>query len=86
VSVRETEWAYSLLTAQMPEQGFSAPEKNYPILIHKQVSGMAHVSKESDSLSCHPHVHPQMECAMPGFTPWSQSIIAVWLVFISRPI
>jgi len=34
---------------------------------------------------CHPHVYPQVEWTIPAFTPQSQSIIALWLVLISRP-
>jgi len=48
-------------------------------------SGMAHVNEGSRSFTCHPHLYPQMDWAMPAFTPQLQSITALWLVLISRP-
>jgi len=47
---------------------------------------MARVNEGSHSFTCHPHVYPQMEWVMPAFTPQPQSIIALWLVRISRPL
>jgi len=48
-------------------------------------SGMARVNEGSHSFTCHPHVYPQVEWTIPAFTPQPQSIIALWLVLISRP-
>ena len=50
-----------------------------------QRSGMARVNEESHSFTCHPHVYPWVERAIPAFTPQSQSTTALWLVLISRP-
>jgi len=46
---------------------------------------MAHINKGSHSFTCHPQVYPQVERAMPAFTPQLQSVTALWLVLISRP-
>jgi len=46
---------------------------------------MAHVNKGSHSFTCHPHVYPQAEWAVPAFIPQPHSITAFWLVFISHP-
>jgi len=48
-------------------------------------SGMARVKEGSHSFTCHPHVYPQVEWAIPAFTLQPQSITALWLVLISRP-
>ena len=48
-------------------------------------SGMARVNEGSHSLTCHPHVYPQVKWAIPAFTPQPQSIPELWLVLISRP-
>ena len=46
---------------------------------------MARVNEVSLSFTCHPQVYPQVEQAIPAFTPQPQSITALWLVLISRP-
>jgi len=46
---------------------------------------MARVNEGSHSFyTYHPHVYPQIECAIPAFTPLPPSITALWLVLISR--
>ena len=37
------------------------------------------------SLTCHPHVYPQVELAIPAFAPQPQSVTALERVLISRP-
>jgi len=46
---------------------------------------MAHVKEGSHSFTCHPHVYPQAEWAIPAFTPQLQSITALCPVLISHP-
>jgi len=46
---------------------------------------MARVNEGSHSVTCHPHVYPQVEWTIPAFTPQPQSITALWQL-ISRPI
>jgi len=46
---------------------------------------MARVNEGSHSLTCHPHVYPQVEWTIPAFTAQPQSIVALRLVLISRP-
>jgi len=48
-------------------------------------SGMACVNDGSHSFTCHPHVYPHVEWAIPASTPQLRSISALWLVFISHP-
>ena len=48
-------------------------------------SGMAQVNEGSHCFTCHPHVYPQVEWTIPGFTPQPQSVTAFWLVLISCP-
>jgi len=48
-------------------------------------SGMTSVNEESQNLTCHPHVYPQLEWATPAFSPQPQSAAALWPVLISRP-
>jgi len=43
-----------------------------------------HVLTRDHSFTCHPHVYPQIEWAIPAFKPEPQSITALWLVLISR--
>jgi len=43
---------------------------------------MARVNKGSHNFTCHPHVYPQVESAIPAFDPQPQSITALWLVLI----
>jgi len=47
-------------------------------------SGMARVNEGSHSCTCHLHVYPQVEGAIPAFTPQPHSITALWTVLISR--
>jgi len=35
---------------------------------------MAHINKRSHSFTCHPHAYPEVEWAIPAFTPQPQSI------------
>jgi len=49
-----------------------------------RLSGMARVNNGSHSFTFHPHVYPQVEWAIPAFTPRLQSVTALWLVLISR--
>ena len=55
----------------------------YELLITRR-SGTAGVDEGSHSFTCHPHVHPEVECTIPAFTPKPHSITALWLVLISR--
>jgi len=48
-------------------------------------SGVARVNEGSHSFTCHPHVYPQAEWTIPGFTPQPHSIIALSPVFIFGP-
>jgi len=43
-------------------------------------SGIALVNKWSHSFTCHPHIYPQVEGAIPAFTFQLQSFTAVWPV------
>jgi len=45
--------------------------------------GMSRVDERSQSFTCHPHMHLQVERAVPAFTPQPQSITILWLVLIS---
>jgi len=49
-------------------------------------SGVARVNEGSHSFTCHAHVYPQVEWAIPAFTPQPQSITALWMVLISIPL
>jgi len=43
---------------------------------------MAHANEGSDSFICHPHVYPQVEWAIPAFTPQPQIITVLgWYSF-----
>jgi len=42
-------------------------------------------NKELHSFTCHPHVHSQIEYAMPAFTLKPQSITTHWPVLIYHP-
>jgi len=55
----------------------------YELLICRH-SGMACVNKGSHSFTCHPHVYPQVELTIPAFNHQMQSVVALWLVLISR--
>jgi len=46
---------------------------------------MSHINEGSQSFTCHPHVYPQVEQAIPAFTPQLQSVAALLLVLISHP-
>jgi len=48
-------------------------------------SCMTRVNEGSHSFSCHPHVYPQVEWAIPAFAPQPQSVTALWPVLISHP-
>jgi len=43
-------------------------------LTHPSGAQAWRVNEESHSFTCHPHVYPQMEWAMPAITPQPQSI------------
>jgi len=43
---------------------------------------MALVNEGSHSFTCHLHVYPQVELAIPAFTPQRQNITAFWPVLI----
>ena len=57
----------------------------YELLISRR-SDTARVNEGSHSFTCHPHVHPQVERAMPAFTPQPQSVTALMagIHFLSR--
>ena len=46
---------------------------------------MARVNEGSHSFTCHRHVYPQVEWAIPAFTPQPQSVSVLWPVLISCP-
>jgi len=46
---------------------------------------MVRVKQGLHSFTCHPHVYPQVEWAIPAFTLQPQSIITLWLVLIFHP-
>ena len=46
---------------------------------------MARVTEGSHSLTCHPHVYPQVEWTIPAFTPQPQSVTMLWPVLIFHP-
>ena len=46
-------------------------------------SDMTVVNEKSHSFTCHPHVYPQVEGAIPAFTAQPQSDTTFWLVLIS---
>jgi len=46
---------------------------------------MARVNEGSHSLTCNPHVYPQVEWTIPAFALQPQSITALWLVLTSCP-
>jgi len=48
-------------------------------------SGMARVNEGSHSFTCHPHVYPQVERAIPAFAPQPHSVTALWPVLIFHP-
>jgi len=56
----------------------------YAILISKALR-LARVNRGSLSITCNPHVYPQVEWTIPAFTPQPQSITALWPVLISCP-
>ena len=39
------------------------------VLSKVRYSGITHVNERSHSFACHPHVYPQMECAIPVYSP-----------------
>jgi len=47
---------------------------------------MARANEESHSFTGRPHVHLQVEWAMPTFTPQLQCITALWPELISHPV
>ena len=45
---------------------------------------VSHANEGSHRFTCHAHVCPQMEWAIPAFTPQPQSVTALWLILISH--
>jgi len=46
---------------------------------------MARVNERSHSFTCQPHVHPQLERAMPAFTLQPHSVTVLWQVLVFHP-
>jgi len=52
---------------------------------HHKGAQVWHMLMRDHTVTCHPHVYPQVEWAMPAFSLQTQSIITLWPVLISHP-